>query len=132
MKKAAIIISTFFLVVLTICGYIFLNNVFPKAEPINLPEDEEILSFFAAEKNGKEISMDEKRFEVLLEQIKATKPTRKMSVNDYPTGDIYYIINIGTSSGECEFFIYEENGETYIEFPYEGIYKSNADILDLF
>ena len=62
-------------------------------------------------------------FTALLMQIQQVEPTRKMSVNDYPTVDLFYQVEVLTENKEYRYYIYEENSKVYLEIPYIGIYK---------
>ena len=67
---------------------------------------------------------------IVLQSIDNVKPTRKMSTNDYPTVETYYIIEILSSVRVYSYFIYKENSQVYIEVPYEGIYISSQEFYE--
>ena len=129
-KKTLIVGIIAVLLLVLIGGYSFINNIFPKARPLNSPEIENILSVSLAANEEDTVTVNRADFEELLRNINNAQPTRKMSVNDYPTVKPYYIIDIQTSEREYCYFIYEDGTQVYIEIPYAGIYKSNSQMVD--
>ena len=69
-------------------------------------------------------------FGEILKYITNAQPTRTMSVNDKPTAKAYYTIEVDTAARQYRYFLYAENSQVYIEIPYEGIYKTNQQVLD--
>lgn len=130
MKKSWIIIITL-IGLIVVGGYIVFDNVFPKASPIKYPEIDNIISLSIVDDNDISSTVDESQFEGILQEIQDVKPTRKMSVNDYPSARPYYQIVIETKEREYRYFIYIEDGNVHIEIPYEGIYKSSQHFYDL-
>ena len=130
MKKSWIIIITL-IGLIVVGGYIVFDNVFPKASPIKYPEIDNITSISIVEDNDVSTKIDQSDFEVILENIKVSRPTRKMSVNDYPSVRPYYEVAIDTTEKEYRYFVYIEDGYVHIEIPYEGIYKSDQQFYDL-
>lgn len=130
MKKSWIIIITL-IGLIVVGGYIVFDNVFPKASPIKYPEIDNITSISIVEDNDVSTKIDQSDFEVILENIKVSRPTRKMSVNDYPSVRPYYEVAIDTTEREYGYFVYIEDGYVHIEIPYEGIYKSDQQFYDL-
>ena len=129
MKKSYIIFAIIFFVLLAI-GYFIFDSVFPKADKIKIPSEEEIISASVSANSSEEIKIESADYKNLLLGIENSSPTRKMSVNDYPTAKLYYKVDVITSERSYRFFIYEENAGTYIEFPYEGIYKPDPEAFD--
>lgn len=130
MKKAWIIAIIALLGIAIIGGYAVLDNIFPKADPINCPALENITSISLVQNNDVSAAVEATDFGEFLQYLRSTQPTRKMSVNDYPTAKTYYTIEVDTSAREYRYFIYAENSQVYIEIPYEGIYKANDQFLD--
>ena len=130
MKKSWIIIITL-IGLIVVGGYIVFDNVFPKASPIKYPEIDNITSISIVEDNDVSTKIDQSDFEVILENIKVSRPTRKMSINDYPSVRPYYEVAIDTTEKEYRYFVYIEDGYVHIEIPYEGIYKSDQQFYDL-
>lgn len=130
MKKSWIIIITL-IGLIVVGGYIVFDNVFPKASPIKYPEIDNITSISIVEDNDVSTKIDQSDFEVILENIKVSRPTRKMSINDYPSVRPYYEVAIDTTEKKYRYFVYIEDGYVHIEIPYEGIYKSDQQFYDL-
>ncbi len=132
MKKKALIICIFFFLVIAVivCCAVF-DVVFPKAQPISCPNADEIEAVLISRNNEDKLVIGEEQIEELLQKISQAKPTRKMSVNDYPTAETYYKVDVSASRMYC-YFIYEENSQVYVELPYEGIYKSDYNMLSFF
>ena len=131
MKKKALIIG----LIVALCGLIVggiavFDNVFPMAEPIKCPGADEIMSVSVSLNDDEEVILSEELFFELLKEISEGEPTRRMSVNDYPTAEMYYKIVIEADRSYC-YFVYDENGQVYVELPYEGVYKSDNAIISL-
>lgn len=110
-------------------GYVVLNHIFPMADPVDCPEIEEIQSASIAQESGVPVPVRTEDLATLLQIVRNARPTRKMSVNDYPTVKDYYTVEIHTLPRVYRYFIYTENSRVYIESPYEGIYKADPGIL---
>ncbi len=129
MKKAWLIMMLALFGLAVIGGYAILDNSFPKAAPIDYPNEETVIAISLAQNNDTSIELEASTFIDILQNIRNAEPTRKMSVNDYPTATTYYTIGIKTAAREYQYFIYAENSNVYIEIPYEGIYKANQQFL---
>ena len=134
MKKKNIILT----IVLIVCigllaGAVYLfNDIFPKAEPIRHPEPDEIVSVtLSCNTPDATIPMSEQDYEDLIRYTSEAKPTRKQSLNDTPTSGAYYGVEIQTDEMQYRYFVYEEGEQVYIEIPYEGIYESKIELLNL-
>lgn len=134
MKKKNIILT----IVLIVCvgllaGAVYLfNDIFPKAKPIRHPEPDEIVSVkLSCNTPDATIPMSEKYYEDLIRYISEAKPTRKQSLNDTPTAGAYYGVEIQTDEMQYRYFVYEEGEQVYIEMPYDGIYESKIELLNL-
>ena len=130
MKKTWVIIIIALLGIAVIGGYAILNNIFPKADPIKFPDTESITAITLIQKDGSSVAVETADFGEILKNITNAQPTRTMSVNDYPTANTYYTIEVDTAARQYRYFLYAENSQVYIELPYEGIYKSNQQFLD--
>ena len=135
MKKTSIII----IIILCLAfsgGYFIFDSIFPKAEPISGPtqnranKDRLIKSILLMKKDGSSVMVENEELGIVLQSIDNAQPTRKMSANDYPTVETYYIIEILSSVRVYSYFIYKENSQVYIEIPYEGIYTSNQEFYE--
>ncbi len=134
MKKKNIILT----IVLIVCvgllaGAVYLfNDIFPKAKPIRHPEPDEIVSVkLSCNTPDATIPMSEQYYEDLIQYISKAKPTRKQTLNDTPTSGAYYGVEIQTGEMQYRYFVYEEGEQVYIESPYEGIYESKTELLNL-
>ena len=106
-------------------------SMFPVAAPISYPDADSITEFLLIQKDGSTISVDTADFGEFLQNISNSQPTRAWSVQDYPTVQTYYTIEISTPDRSYRYFIYTENSQVYIEPPYEGVYKTTQQFLDL-
>ena len=129
MKKVWIIIIIVLSSLISIGGYCIFDSIFPIAEPINYPSEDTIISILLTPNNDNSITIEASSFEDISRNICNAKATRKMSVNDYPTVEVYYTIKVNTSTREYRYYIYTENSQVYIEIPYQGIYTSNQQLL---
>ena len=114
-----------------IAGVIYLyNEIFPKAEPINLPQIESVVSVaLSYNTSDATLPISNENFENLLEYISTAKPTRRDASSDYPTEKSYYCIAVQTFEREYRYFIYKDGGY-YIETPYEGVYETEAELFN--
>jgi len=110
--------------------YVLFDKMFPVADLVNVPELENTTAISIIRDNGSSVLVEVKDYEVLLQNISDTEPTRMLSVNEFPSVENYYIINIDTEEREYRYFLYVEDSQVYIESPYEGVYKSNQEFLD--
>ena len=129
--KKSLIATIVILLIVVIGGYFIFDGIFPKANPIQYPKIDDINSISLEQNDDILISIETKGFEELLHHIANAKPTRKMSVNDYPTVRTYYKVAIDTTEREYRYYVYIEDGYVHIETPYEGIYKSDQQFYDL-
>ena len=130
MKKPLLItLLLILIVVMFVSGYLFIDRLFPRANPLKLPSLVDISSIYI-HFDSKRTEMLDDDFEELLLLIGENRPTRKMSVNDTPYVDEYFIITINTENRQYRYFLYEDNGRAYLESPYEGVYRLNKDTLD--
>ena len=107
------------------------QSVFPMAAPIDCPDLESITAISLIRDNDTSVVVETADFGELLHNISNTQPTRIWSVNDYPTAENYYTMEIDTSEREYRYFIYMESSQVYIESPYEGVYQADQQILEL-
>ena len=125
MKKIFLIVLVVFVVLVT-GAYLAYDSIFPKAGPIKQLKLSEIDTIYIYNNNEIEIEMSDVEIEELFTYINVAEPTRRMSVNDYPSVRPYYVIEIESFDRYFRYMIYEENGEVYVELPYEGIYVMDA------
>ena len=136
MKGKKRLISMVVMVTIVLLGlsaigaYGLFDNLFPKAEPVKCPDIEKITIISITQDNGNSVLVETADYGELLQNICKTEPTRMLSVNEFPSVENYYIINIDTEEREYRYFLYVEDSQVYIESPYEGVYKSNQEFLD--
>ena len=124
-------ILIFFVGLLAGAVYLF-NDIYPKAKPIRYPEPDEIVSVtLSCNTPDTTILMSEQYYEDLIRYISEAKPTRKLALDDYPTTWPYYGVDIQTEERQYRYFVYEAGEQVYIESPYEGIYESKIELLNL-
>ena len=136
MKKIIIpIVVVVILAVLILGGYLIIDSLFPKADPINVPSASSVVSM-TVKKN--EDRKDEEPREIadadiddILSKLSEAEPTRKMSVQDRPDAKTYYEIAAKTDERTHYFYVYFDNGTCYVEIPYEGIYTVDKGIVNL-
>ena len=131
MKKSGVIIAAALILTIIIGGYLAFDSVFPKAAPIQTPTIDNIISISIIQNDNTSVEMGKDNFNQVLEYLEQALPTRKMSVNDYPSVRPYYMTVINTNEREYRYFVYIEDGYVHIEIPYEGIYKSEQQFYDL-
>ena len=128
MKKSKIIVISclIFVVLLFVSAYLIYDSLFPKAPPIEFPSlDQDIKMIFEYPDGTVEEILHESTFtghSGFHDHLMRAKPTRIMSVNDYPAGEEYTKISFVCSYKTYTYYLYEKNGTTYIEVPYEGVY----------
>ena len=136
MKKIVILVVALAIIAgLIIGGYLMIDSLFPKADPINVPSASSVVSM-TVKKN--EDRKDEEPREIadadiddILSKLSEAEPTRKMSVQDSPDAKTYYEIAAKTDERTHYFYVYFDNGTCYVEIPYEGIYTVDKGIVNL-
>ena len=129
MKKVRIIIIVL-LCLAAAGGYTVFDNIFPEAEPISCPDVADILSVSLTENKGAFVAVEKSAIDILLENIRNAHPTRRESVNDYPTAENFFTVDIDATDRKYRYFIFEEKSKVCIEMPYEGIYESEQEFFD--
>jgi len=130
MKNKHYIIASIIVLIFMIFGYLGYNNLFPMAKPIQHLELEDISSIkISINDDNQENIISNTDFTKAIAYFNDVKPTRIMSVNDYPAVRPYYRIEVLTNERRFVYYIYEENNSVYVELPYEGIYVINSKIL---
>ena len=136
MKKIIIpIIIVVILAGLILGGYLIIDSLFPKADPINVPSASSVVSM-TVKKNENRNDGDLREIanadvDSILSKLSEAEPTRKMSVQDSPDAKTYYEIAVKTNERTHYFYVYFENGDCYVEIPYEGIYTTDKGFLEL-
>lgn len=112
------LLSIFILCFLTACG--------KKEDSIILPATEDVsaITFYDSSVSAASITPDFiEEFMVLLETMENTD---RQSVNDTPSADEYIEISLECEDKTVTIFYYKEYDTSYIEQPYQGIYKPDA------
>lgn len=132
MKNSKFLLLIFILIAVGIVGgCCVLNSVFPKAQPIRLPKTEEVISVQVSDSQQHSVELKNEETELLKSTLAKAVPTRKMSVNDYPAVRPYYKIEAVCLDITYYYFVYTEDNQTYIEVPYEGIYRADSQIYSI-
>lgn len=116
-------------------GYLVVDSLFPKADPITVPSATSVLSMTVIKnenrKDGEPRDIASGDVDRVLANLYEAEPTRKMSVQDSPDAKTYYEIAIKTSERTHYFYVYFESGTCYVEIPYEGIYTVDNGLVNL-
>ena len=136
MKKIVILVVALAIIAgLIIGGYLMIDSLFPKADPINAPSASSVVSM-TVKKNENRNDGDLREIanadvDSILSNLSEAEPTRKMSVQDSPDAQTYYEIAAKTNERTHYFYIYFESGTCYVEIPYEGIYTVDNELVNL-
>ena len=136
MKKIVILVVALAIIAgLIIGGYLMIDSLFPKADPINVPSASSVVSM-TVKKNENRNDGDLREIanadvDSILSKLSEADPTRKMSVQDSPDAQTYYEIAVKTNERTHYFYIYFESGTCYVEIPYEGIYTVDNGLVNL-
>ena len=129
MKKLLTFFLSFLLVVSALIGYGY-SKLCPMAAPLAYPEAAQTADITVTKSQAAEaVAMSQEDVSILLGAIASAMPTRKQSVNDAPYATPYYRIAILTEERTYVYYVYEERGVTYLESPYEGIYRIDDAVL---
>lgn len=131
MKKKSFWIGLVVLVVLIAGLYKVYDNIFPKAGPVRQIKVSETNRIYIYDNSENEIGMVDSEIEEIITYINEAEPTRIMSVNDYPSVRPYYVVEIKSVDRYFRYMIYEDNGKTYVELPYEGVYTIDEKAIDI-
>ena len=136
MKKIVILVVALAIIAgLIIGGYLMIDSLFPKADPINAPSASSVVSM-TVKKNENRNDGDLREIanadvDSILSKLSEAEPTRKMSVQDSPDAQTYYEIAAKTNERTHYFYIYFESGTCYVDIPYEGIYTVDNGLVNL-
>ncbi len=117
-KKSISIMLFIFLFSLWGCGQ--------KADPLNVPNDENITSI-EVKYEGQTSTYDDPAFiDEFVSVLLDTEPTARKSVNDSPNAEnaIFVSVFCGNVDDYTGFFVYTSGDKTYVEIPYEGIWEA--------
>lgn len=134
-KIFVLLVALLVIVGLVISGYLAIDNLFPKADPINVPSAGSVASMTVTKnemrKAGEPREIASADIDSILSQLSEAEPTRKMSVQDSPDAQTYYEIAVRTDERTHYFYVYFENGTCYVEIPYEGVYIIDNGLVNL-
>ena len=118
------------IVMFTISFALFTSN--SRAEPITLPDLEEVISVKVSEGDDELVYTDGEDISSIISKIKEAKATSKPTVQDNPVNiDNYYSVYITANEVQSTtLYIYKEKSKWYIEQPYQGIYETDEAILE--
>lgn len=136
MKKIIIpIIVVVVIVALIGGGYLVMDSLFPKADPINVPSASSVASMTVikniSRQDGEPREIASADIDSILSLLSEAEPTRKMSVQDSPDAKTYYEIAVRTDERTHYFYVYFDDGTCYVEIPYEGIYTVDKGLCNL-
>ena len=134
MKKRTKILTILVIlcVALFVAAACLLNDIFPQATPMAVPDPADLISAtLRYNSTNVEVAVDQDDYKSLLQHLSSGIPTRRQAMNDTPTVQPHYCAEIQTADRWYCYFVYEEDGQVYIEIPYEGIYESDMVMLDL-
>ena len=129
MKRRLIFGAVVLLTIVLLGGYYVYNDMFPKAGPIPYP-DAGMIDEVTITMGEQTMPTYGEEADLVLEFIRHGKPTRRMSVNDHPYVSVWYQIRIETPERNYVYYLYQEDGKTWIELPYEGIYEVAPEFLN--
>lgn len=104
------------------------------AAPIDLPFDDAVAAVGMITMSGEDIYFtDPGRIKAVMDILREAEPTRRQSVNDQPTNVARYgTVSIYASGQSTVVYYYEKDGRHYVEQPYQGIYRIENSLEDLF
>ncbi len=130
MTKKIIVTIIIFIAVIS-GGYYVYDSMFPVAKPIQCPSIEDISSINVSTGDNKESKILGTDFARIIIYISNSKPTRIMSVNDFPVVRPSYKIEVSTGEKTFNYYVYENKNKVYVERPYEGIYIIDSQVINI-
>ena len=101
-----------------------------KADPITLPQTDEITSIDITVGENTVSHSDKTWISEIIADISSSEPTKKESVQDFPQAKSYIKIDFRHETGTITIFAYEDRGKYYLEQPYQGIYKIERKLFE--
>ena len=101
-----------------------------KADPITLPQTDEITSIDITVGENTVSHSDKTWISEIIADISSSEPTKKESVQDFPQAKNYIKIDFRLETGTITIFAYEDRGKYYLEQPYQGIYKTDRKLFE--
>lgn len=112
------LLSIFILCFLTACG--------KKQDSIILPATEDVISITVYDRGASAVSITPNFIEEFMALLETMETTDRQSVNDTPSADQYIEISLECKDKTVTIFYYKDYDTSYIEQPYQGIYKPDA------
>ena len=101
-----------------------------KADPIRIPQTDEITSIHITVRENTVNHSDKTWISEIITDISSSEPTKKESVQDVPQVESYIKIDFQFETGTSTIFAYEDSGKYYIEQPYQGIYRIDSQLFE--
>lgn len=121
-----------FILLLIIGTISFINRLLPVAKTIGIPQKDEIESIYLGlSTHSMSIPLSEAQYDDLQSYLHQAEPTRIQALNDTPAIHPFYGISVKANLRSFIYYVYEDDGQVYIEMPYEGIYMANHALLTL-
>lgn len=104
-----------------------------KADPIVISDDEDIASIEVIYGDAKGKTAEQEQISVISGMLKEGQSTRIQSVNDTPPSEYnYFTVRLFDKNGDWDdVFVYSDGNSIYIEQPYQGIYKSDKELIEV-
>ena len=104
-----------------------------KADPIVIPNDEDIASIEVIYGDAKGKIAEQEQISVISGMLKEGQSTRIQSVNDTPPSEYnYFTVRLFDKNGDWDdVFVYSDGNSIYIEQPYQGVYKSDKELIEV-
>jgi hypothetical protein len=132
MKKVIFLILAALFVFTAICAIAIFNSIFPVAPDIEMSELNDIQRITVSINDYTEADVDIDSIYIIYNALENAKPTRRMSINDYPDVRPFYVVTIyDDDDRQYRFMIYNDHSTIYVEIPYCGIYEIESDIIEL-
>lgn len=110
-----------FLIIIMLGVYSFYSN----KKTLDLPDASKVeFSHVHGDATTTIYECDESKISSLIKDIEEKSSYSKESVNDTPNGVDYIKVKMDTKT----YYVYERHGKTYIEEPYNGIWKIPSDL----
>ena len=108
--------------------YISFSCMWKKADPITLPQIDDITSVDITVGENKVNHTDKAWISEIISDISSSEPTSKESIQDTPQVENYIKIDFQFKTGTSILYVYEDSSKYYIEQPYQGIYKTDSQL----
>lgn len=99
-----------------------------KADPITLPQTDDITSIDITVGENTVNHADKTWISEIIAHMSSSKPANKESVQDVPLTESYIKIDFQFETATSTLFAYEDSGKYCIEQPYQGIYKIDSQL----